>query len=153
VWFWNEWSEAGTFSWKVLEAAPALEMVRLYYTQEENETPHASGAPVLQCLTEALRNSGLQRLEEVRLGGWILGDNDLMGFADALEESGCATQLVNMTFIDCEFSAEGCTLWQIAFVGMLSQIWKRSSFLNIPALRMWVLWLSQRLCLRQSRLL
>lgn len=42
----------------------------------------------------------------MELYDWILGDNGLTNFADALEGSGCATQLVYLTFERCEFGAE-----------------------------------------------
>ena len=58
-------------------------------------------------MREALQNGALQSLKAVELGSWILGDNDLTGFVDALEESGCAKWLVDLRFQGCEFGAEG----------------------------------------------
>ena len=106
VGFWNISSETSTFSWKVLAAAPAIETIALTHLFEEG-TPHASGAPVMQCMIEALQTGALQRLKEVELGNWILEDDDLTGFTNALEESGCAMQVVDLTFRGCEFGAEG----------------------------------------------
>ena len=62
----EEWSEAGTFSSKVLEAAPALESVELTFLYQD-ETLRAAGAPVLQCMSQALQNGALRRLTKVEL--------------------------------------------------------------------------------------
>lgn len=111
VWFSEEWVEAraSTFSSKVLEAAPVLEALTFYHNSE-GAKPLSSVAPLLQFMTEALQNGALQRLKKVELGQWVLGGDYLADFADALEGSGCAKQVVDLIFRECVFSVEAISV-------------------------------------------
>ena len=90
------------FSYDVREAAPVLERLSI---KGPEQTP--LGATALRSVSAALRNGALTFFEEVDLRKCTLGDRDIRDFADALEESGCATRLVNLIFVSRGVGVDG----------------------------------------------
>jgi len=93
------------FSWNVFEAAPALVKITIKGLEQT-----ALGVAVLRSVSAALRNGALQHLDQLYLQKCTLGDRDIKGFADALEESGCAMRLASLTFASCGVDVEGVRL-------------------------------------------
>jgi hypothetical protein len=90
-------------SWNVFEAALALARI----TIKGLDQTALGGVAALRSVSAALRNGALQHLDELYLQNCTLGDRDIKGFAEALEESGCATRLTSLTFASCGVGLEG----------------------------------------------
>lgn len=91
--------EKGISTWDVLKATPAL--VRIYTACA---SPTSIDSAALQSITTALRNGGLQNLEEVEMANFDMSGGDVRDFLIALVGSGCAKRLTYLQFIDCGFS-------------------------------------------------
>ena len=90
------------FSWKVFQATPVLVKIEIRSVAIEQ-----LDAAALRFISTALRNGVLPNLQEIALGGCILGDEDIKDFTEALDVSGCAKQLVVLKLSDCNIKAEG----------------------------------------------
>jgi len=90
------------FSWNVFKAAPSLVKITIKGLEQT-----ALGVAVLRSVSAASRNGALQHIDELYLQKCTLGDRDIKGFADALEESGCAMRLASLTFASCGVDVEG----------------------------------------------
>ena len=91
------------FSWKALEAAPALQSIRI---RDWFRIARASIGG-LKSVATALCHGALQNLQEVDFIYVRLEEDDVVDFADALEHSGCAKGFVSLRFLGCNISAEG----------------------------------------------
>ena len=90
------------FSWKVFQATPVLVKNEIRSVAIEQ-----LDAAALRFISTALRNGVLPNLQEIALGGCILGDEDIKDFTEALDVSGCAKRLVFLKLSDCNIKAEG----------------------------------------------
>lgn len=80
------------FSWKVLEAAPALEIIKF--------SNH--GTSPLKSISVALEHNALQNLQRLKVEQDVRVEvGDIREFADALEHSVCATRLESLEFDRC----------------------------------------------------
>lgn len=85
------------FSWKVLEAVPALESIDIC----------GGGTSFLKPVSTALRHGALQNLVNFTLEQYVRVEvGDIWEFADALEHSVCATQLESLHFRSCQLMEE-----------------------------------------------
>jgi len=88
-------------SLEVLEAAPALEKIGI-------SGADAYGATALQAVIAALhRGVGLQHLQNINLSSCIIGDVHFSDLLDALKGSGCAAQMVRLSFFKCGIGVDG----------------------------------------------
>lgn len=92
-------------SQELLEAAPALKIIRI----EPCNKPHAKlGATVFQPVIAALhRGIGLRNLRQVCLSICLMGDVLFRVFLGALDDSGCAERMEDLSFYDCGIGFEG----------------------------------------------
>lgn len=116
------WPQHNSFPWKVLEAAPALETLRLM--QVDGGQPH--GARCLKSVAIASRHGALLNLRKLEFAtckpiGGLYDERDLsveledvVDFADALDHSDSATGLASLHFRDCNLSAEGLRALAVA---------------------------------------
>lgn len=92
-------------SCKVLEAAPALQTIKINSDQE------VGNALALEAITTALRHGALLNLQEVRLDGGPLEEERFLDFLNVLECSGCARRLKSLRVSECKLGADGvCAL-------------------------------------------
>lgn len=88
-------------SLEVLETAPALKEI-VYFA--DIGTDAAASQPIIAALH---RGVGLRNLKDIQLHDCMIGDAHFINFLDALKGSGCAEQMLHLTFHDCEIGVEG----------------------------------------------
>ena len=95
-------------SHEVLEAAASLKTISIWTHFNAPTLTAAAFQPVIAALQ---RGIGLRNLQSIEVWCCALGDAHFCEFLEALEYSGCAKQMVELSFPECRICVEGaCAL-------------------------------------------
>ena len=94
-------------SLEVLEAAPALKRIGISGDDADDEI----GAAAFQSVIAALHRGVGLNLQDIDLSSCMISDVHFSDFLDALKSSGCAAQMVRLSFFKCGIGVNGaCAL-------------------------------------------